>query len=347
MVYNRKEVVERALAVNGAANTPGMCQAWTRGIIGVDAVGDVDGDNDADAIDGWLSEPEKYRHYDRNPPGGVPVAFSGGRNGFGHRAVSIGNGRIASTDAGGTGRIAIVSIAWIETYWGMQYLGWSETMGGELIPTVEKRKRSRLDAISWNVNQKNDPTNVRANLIKMIDRHSPDAIYLYEATHLYNRLDGLGYQVLHMPNGSVMGLVRNNLTVTKSRLTRMREYWTGPLMGKRQAPRTYRTIKIKKRKTIWKTIGVHLPFGNKPRSESVRWIRKAIEATQAKRPVIAFGDFNFNEANVTANIANKVGAKVAGSKIDLAVYKNCELVKETVLDTYGSDHNARYYRFER
>jgi hypothetical protein len=348
MVYNRSEVVERALAANGSANTPRMCQAWTRAIIGVDAVGDADGDGDADAVDGWVSEPESARHYfDRNPPEGVPVAFSGGTNGFGHRAISIGNGRLVSTDAGGTGIIAIVTIAWIEANWHMKYLGWSSTMSGKIIPTA-KQKQSRFDAISWNIRRTTPVANVRGALTHMITKRSPDEIYLYEAAHLYGELDGLGYRVYQLKGrtrGNVLALVRNDVSIMRSRVVRMKEFWVGPLLNRPQKPRIYRLLKIKKRGIVWKTMGVHLPFGQKPRRESVLRIRKVL-TSRIKWPTIIFGDFNFNESNVTENIAKPAGAKVAGALIDLAIYMNCELVREDNLGDYGiSDHPARYYRF--
>ncbi len=358
MVYNRSEVVERALAANGGANTPGMCQAWTRSIIGAHAVGDFDGDGDADAVDGWKSEPDSAKHYDRNPPAGVPVAWSGGGSGFGHRAVSVGNGRIASTDAGGRGIIAIQSIDWFERNWGMNYLGWSDTMSGIPIPNGVKVKHSYLDVVSWNCRIDNPVDNVRSAITVMSDKFSPDMFYIYEGSHLFDALDGLGYQVFQLKpkkrrkgltpnNGNVIALVRNGVLVVKSRTFSMSREWLGPLMGRKQAPRVYRTIKVMKRKTVWKTIGAHFPFGTKPRRESVRWIRKMIIETVLKRPVIAFGDYNFNKMHVTNNVGNKVGAKVAGKRIDLAVYKNCELIKEVELGAYGSDHSARYYRFKR
>ncbi len=347
MVYNRNEVVERALSVNGGPNTPGMCQAWTRGIIGAHAVGDVDGDGDADAVDGWASEPMAHRRYDRNPPAGVPVAWGGGSRGFGHRAISVGNGRIISTDAGGRGKIAIMPLSWFETNWGMKYLGWSTTMSGIVIPTV-KQNKSYFDAISWNVNRKSAAGAVRAALVEMIDKRSPDVIYLYEGAHLHGELNDLGYKVHHIRDrvkGNVIALVRNNLTVNKSFVTRMREFWTGPILGRPQKPRIYRSLKISKRKVSWKVVGVHFPFGTEPRRESVKWVRKILVA-RIKWPIIVFGDYNFHKSYVIDNIAAPSKAKVAGAVIDLAVYKNCEVVRDENLGDFDlSDHPARYYRF--
>lgn len=131
MTYTRSEVVNRALAAR--TNVPGTCYLWTRTMAGSPAVGDVDRDGDADAVDGWKAT--KRRHAgDRNPPAGVPVFWSGGRNGYGHAAVSLGGGKIRSTDAGGSGKIATVDLGWVEREWGLTYLGWSDDLNGVVIP---------------------------------------------------------------------------------------------------------------------------------------------------------------------------------------------------------------------
>lgn len=119
-------------------NIPAFCQGWTRGLYLAPSAGDQDHDGDADAVDGWLSEPAKYRHTDRKPPLGTPVAWSGGSNGNGHRAISLGPDedgvyQIRSTDAGGSGKVATVPLAWFEQHWGLKYLGWNESISGLLI----------------------------------------------------------------------------------------------------------------------------------------------------------------------------------------------------------------------
>lgn len=143
MVYDSDEIVKRAL--DSKTNVPGTCQYWTRTIIGVDSAGDQDGDGDADAVDGWKSEPLKHRHsvnaQDYSPPKkGRPVAFSGGSSGYGHRAIAIGHGLIRSTDMSDDGKswqpgnVGTTTIEDIERCMGVNYLGWSDTMSGVLIP---------------------------------------------------------------------------------------------------------------------------------------------------------------------------------------------------------------------
>lgn len=139
MVYAREQAVQRASREQ--SNTPDTCQLWTRTMFGATSVGDRDGDGDADAVDGWKSEPERFRHTDRNPPAGTPVAWGGGSRGYGHRAVSLGkiNGvvMVRSTDAPTRGRVGTVPLDWFERNWGLHYLGWSETISGQMIPFAE------------------------------------------------------------------------------------------------------------------------------------------------------------------------------------------------------------------
>ena len=132
-IRNREDAARVAEADN--FNDPGMCQQQTRNWFNAPSAGDQDKDGDADAVDGWKSEPMSARHEgDRNPPRGVPVSWSGGSSGHGHRAISLGGGNIRSTDAGGRGKVATVKLDWVEKNWGMKYLGWSETITGQVIP---------------------------------------------------------------------------------------------------------------------------------------------------------------------------------------------------------------------
>lgn len=132
-------------AMKDQDNPVGMCQAVTRGWYNAPSSGDQDGDGDADAVDGWEDEPEEARHYnDRTPRIGYPVAWRGGANGHGHRAMYIGNGLIRSTDAPFAGHVGTVPLSHPEKHWGLTYLGWTETISGLAIPTdakVDPQKR--------------------------------------------------------------------------------------------------------------------------------------------------------------------------------------------------------------
>lgn len=130
-------------------NVPDTCQLTVRTWLDAASAGDRDHDGDADAYDGWLSEPISARHLDRNPPAGYPVAWKGGSSGHGHRALSLGkrNGvtYIRSTDAGGSGVVATVPLSWVEDHWGLTYLGWSTTIDGLPIPPNVEPKPEPLD----------------------------------------------------------------------------------------------------------------------------------------------------------------------------------------------------------
>lgn len=124
-------------------NTPAACQHNTWVLYQSHAVGDVDHDGDADAVDGWKSEPASARHTDRKPMIGAPGAWSGGSGGFGHRAPCVGydkNGEplFRSTDAGGRGVMATKPLSFFEEVWGLHWLGWSETISGDPIKGLWK-----------------------------------------------------------------------------------------------------------------------------------------------------------------------------------------------------------------
>lgn len=150
MVRNREEAARSA--EQSTSNVPGTCQLWTRNRFLAPSAGDRDGDGDADAVDGWKSEPLNARHpEDRTPPRGVPVAFSGGSHGLGHRAISLGGGRIRSTDMNGDhyapGHVGTTTILAIERAMGQDYTGWSDTITGQKIPLTPVPKPSKKPAV--------------------------------------------------------------------------------------------------------------------------------------------------------------------------------------------------------
>lgn len=82
----------------------------------------------------------KHVHTDRKPPAGVPVYFTAGANGYGHIAISVGGGRIRSTDwpystrRGTLAPVGECTIEELERKWGRKYLGWSEDFYGIYLP---------------------------------------------------------------------------------------------------------------------------------------------------------------------------------------------------------------------
>lgn len=131
----------KARAQRTTTNKKGFCQQVTRGWFDAPSAGDRDGDGDADAKDGWLSEPLHARHIgDRTPPPGVPLYFEkDGGKGFGHRCISWdGAGLTRSTDMYegkyAPTRTGYATIPEIEAAMGVKYAGWSETIDGYPIP---------------------------------------------------------------------------------------------------------------------------------------------------------------------------------------------------------------------
>lgn len=144
-MLNNREVAAR-LAEASQTNVPGSCQAWTRNKFNAPSAGDQDHDGDADAVDGWKSEPVRSRHGDRNPPRGTPIAWSGGSHGHGHRAISLGNGKVRSIDVPSPGHVGTVDLGFFERVWHLNYLGWSDTCDGFPIPLPPPPSRgARVD----------------------------------------------------------------------------------------------------------------------------------------------------------------------------------------------------------
>lgn len=76
------------------------------------------------AIAHWNATPDKYRNAgDREPPPGALVFWS--NDSAGHVAISLGNGKIVSTDITRNGYADIVDLKAIENNWHMKYEGWA------------------------------------------------------------------------------------------------------------------------------------------------------------------------------------------------------------------------------
>lgn len=73
----------------------------------------------------------RHRHHSdfTKIPAGVPV-FTAGRTAPGHVVLSLGNGKIRSTDWPRPGRVGTVSLARFLRTWNHRYLGWSEDLNG-------------------------------------------------------------------------------------------------------------------------------------------------------------------------------------------------------------------------
>jgi hypothetical protein len=103
----------------------GMCQKYVRGPCW--EVGSLYGS----AIEAWNGAREKH-HGDRNPPKGAPCYYSGGS--YGHAVLSVGGGRIRSTDCTSATYVNDAALSWPEQAWGYQYLGWTGDINGVDLP---------------------------------------------------------------------------------------------------------------------------------------------------------------------------------------------------------------------
>ena len=120
-------------AENDQFNVPGMCLQQVHDWAGIPA-------RYPDASTAWRNAND--RHRDRNPPRGAAVYWTGGSRGFGHIAISLGRGRIRSTDAGGSGRVATRTIGWFDRNWtSLRYAGWSWDINEVTIPHRKAPKR--------------------------------------------------------------------------------------------------------------------------------------------------------------------------------------------------------------
>lgn len=97
----------------------GLCLRFVRTALGIPAVY-------PSAIAAWKGAQNK--HTAGPPPAGAPVFWSGGA--YGHIALSVGGGRVLSTDIRRRGHVDEVAIDLVHDRWGLTYLGWSEDLNG-------------------------------------------------------------------------------------------------------------------------------------------------------------------------------------------------------------------------
>lgn len=75
----------------------------------------------------WNASKQKHRG-DRHPPAGVPVFWHNPHSKYGHIALSVGGGRVRSTDWPSRNRVSEARIDDISRRWGLRYLGWTGDM---------------------------------------------------------------------------------------------------------------------------------------------------------------------------------------------------------------------------
>lgn len=112
----------------------GYCLIFVRTAFGV-------GSRYASAASAW--EHAEHRHPETDPdkiPRGVPVFWTGGSHGYGHIALSRGDGTCWTTDLIRPGKVDVAPIAEVHTRWGLTLVGWTEDINGVRVwtpPTPE------------------------------------------------------------------------------------------------------------------------------------------------------------------------------------------------------------------
>lgn len=102
----------------------GFCLVFVRNAFGVDALF-------PSAAAAWRGASFKHPVTSgMQVPRGAPVYWTGGSKGFGHIAIGTGNGRCWSSDAGGPGRTAKVSIDELTDRFNIDFQGWAEDVNG-------------------------------------------------------------------------------------------------------------------------------------------------------------------------------------------------------------------------
>jgi hypothetical protein len=102
----------------------GKCLVFVRTAFGVSA-------GFPSAADAWRGAKLKHPvESGMQVPRGAPVFWTGGSHGFGHIAIGTGNGRCWSSDAGGPGRTAKVSIDELTDRFNISFQGWAEDING-------------------------------------------------------------------------------------------------------------------------------------------------------------------------------------------------------------------------
>ncbi len=99
----------------------GQCLGWVRSCYGA-------GSYYSSAAVAYAAA--RYKHTTFPPPPGVPLWWTGGSHGYGHVAISAGDGYCYSTDILHTGHVNRIPIELVHSAWGQTYRGWSEDING-------------------------------------------------------------------------------------------------------------------------------------------------------------------------------------------------------------------------
>lgn len=135
MVYSAERSARNAEA--DTRNQVGMCLAQTRQWCGIPS-------RYPDASTAWRNANYRKVGDKTNIPRGAAVYWTGGSKGYGHIALSLGGGRIRSTDAGGSGRVATRDLSWFARHWpSLRYAGWAWNINEVHIPNNKPNDSGR------------------------------------------------------------------------------------------------------------------------------------------------------------------------------------------------------------
>jgi hypothetical protein len=127
----KSDVAETVAAAKASTyNVPGQCLGWSREQADIPS-------RYTDAATAW--EHAHGRHAgDASPPKGAAVYWLGGSGGHGHIAISLGHGLVRSSDAGGAGVVATISLSRLTREWHLTYVGWADSINGYRIRGVAR-----------------------------------------------------------------------------------------------------------------------------------------------------------------------------------------------------------------
>jgi hypothetical protein len=148
MVRNSGEAIAfaRNSADAGRFIGVGKCMKNVRTAYGIDAAGDVDGDKDADAVDG-LKTAKLREPFDvaRRRRGGF-VYWTGGGNGYGHVAIPTGDGECWSPGSPvRPGYWHKLPLDEVTARWGLTPAAWSADFNGVTVWVPPPPSRPNVD----------------------------------------------------------------------------------------------------------------------------------------------------------------------------------------------------------
>jgi hypothetical protein len=121
-------------AEKDATNGVGMCLQQCRIWAGINA-------KYPDASTAWRNANNRHLGDRSGVPRGAAAYWTGGSKGYGHIAISLGNGQFRSTDANGAGRCATRTLAWFDANWpSLKYAGWADNINEVTIPGADGKK---------------------------------------------------------------------------------------------------------------------------------------------------------------------------------------------------------------